>query len=84
MQEAHRTRKPLNRHDEYEMSVARCKKARRDALCPVTGNSRLLAKGYPFGVGVDFDGVTSVVLADRIKSLDWKARRARKKGIVPS
>jgi mRNA interferase MazF len=28
--------------------------------------------------------VTSVVLADQIKSLDWKARRARKKRIVPS
>jgi mRNA interferase MazF len=41
-------------------------------------------KGYPFEVGVDFDGVTSVVLADQIKSLDWKARHARKKGTVPS
>ena len=33
---------------------------------------------------MDFDGVTSVVLADQIKSLDWKARHARKKGTVPS
>jgi mRNA interferase MazF len=41
-------------------------------------------KGYPFEVGVEIDGVTSVALADQIKSLDWKARRARKKGTVPS
>jgi mRNA interferase MazF len=41
-------------------------------------------KGFPFEVGVDFYWVTSVVLADQIKSLDWKARHARKKGTVPS
>jgi mRNA interferase MazF len=42
-------------------------------MCPVTGR----AKGYPFEValptGLD---VTGVILADQIKSLDWKARRA--------
>ena len=48
--------------------------------CPMTTQ----IKGYPFEVSVDIDGVTSVVLADQIKSLDWKARRARKKGTVPS
>jgi mRNA interferase MazF len=48
--------------------------------CPMTTQ----IKGYPFEVGVDFDGVASVVLADQVKSLDWKARRARKKGTVPS
>jgi mRNA interferase MazF len=48
--------------------------------CPLTTQ----IKGYPFEVGVDIDGVASVVLADQIKSLDWKARRAQKKGTVPS
>jgi mRNA interferase MazF len=42
-------------------------------MCPVTSR----AKGYPFEVALpaDFD-VTSVVLADQVKSLDWRARRA--------
>ena len=48
--------------------------------CPMTTQ----IKGYPFEVGVDFDGTRSVVLADQVKSLDWKARRARKKATVPS
>lgn len=43
-------------------------------VCPVTTQ----VKGYPFEVpmpkGVDVQGVA---LADQIKSLDWKARRAR-------
>jgi len=48
--------------------------------CPMTTQ----VKGYPFEVRVDMDGVTSVVLADQVKSLDWKARRARKKASVPA
>ena len=42
-------------------------------MCPVTSR----AKGYPFEVALpaDFD-VTGVVLADQVKSLDWRARRA--------
>ena len=47
--------------------------------CPITTQ----IKGYPFEVRVDIDGVTSAVLAVQVKSLDWKARRARKKGTVP-
>jgi mRNA interferase MazF len=40
-------------------------------LCPITSH----AKGYPFEVRVpEGAGVTGVVLADRVKSLDWRAR----------
>jgi mRNA interferase MazF len=48
--------------------------------CPMTNQ----LKGYPFEVRVDIDGVTSAVLSDQIKSLDWKARRAKKKATVPA
>lgn len=40
-------------------------------------------KGYPFEVRTPADGQDCVVLSDQVKSLDWKARRARKKGTVP-
>ena len=43
-------------------------------LCPVTSR----AKGYPFEVALPAEGpVTGVVLADQVKSLDWRARKAR-------
>jgi len=45
--------------------------------CPMT--SRI--KGYPFEVVVSRDP-PSAVLADQIKSLDWKARKAIPKGAV--
>jgi len=45
--------------------------------CPMT--SRI--KGYPFEVVVSRTP-PSVVLADQIKSLDWRARRATRKGSV--
>ena len=45
--------------------------------CPMT--SRI--KGYPFEV-IDSREPPSVVLADQVKSLDWRARRAVKKGSV--
>jgi mRNA interferase MazF len=49
--------------------------------CPITSR----VKGYPFevtlGEGQDPAGV---VLADQIKSLDWKARQASKKGKASS
>jgi mRNA interferase MazF len=42
-------------------------------------------KGYPFEVVVDdAPDRTSVVLADQVKSLDWKVRKAVRKGIAPS
>lgn len=40
-------------------------------------------KGYPFEVITEVDGRAGAVLADQIKSLDWQARRARKKSSVP-
>ena len=46
-------------------------------LCPMTSR----VKGYPFEVQVS-DKEASVVLADQVKSLDWKARKAKKKGVV--
>jgi mRNA interferase MazF len=45
--------------------------------CPMTSK----IKGYPFEV-VEGRNPPSVVLADQVKSLDWKARRASKKGKV--
>ncbi len=43
-------------------------------LCPVTSR----AKGYPFEVALPAGGpVTGVVLADQVRSLDWRARKAR-------
>jgi mRNA interferase MazF len=41
-------------------------------------------KGYPFEVLTQIDGRPGAVLADQVKSLDWKTRRAQKKGIVPA
>lgn len=46
--------------------------------CPMT--SRI--KGYPFEVVIDGE-TPSVVLADQVKSLDWRARRAEPKGKAP-
>src|SRR5713226_6707824 len=49
-------------------------------VCPVTNR----AKGYPFEVTVPIGrGVTGVILADHVKSVDWKARRAEKLAICP-
>ncbi len=45
--------------------------------CPVTSRR----KGYPFEVALPASGViTGVVLADQVKSLDWRARRASRAG----
>ena len=48
-------------------------------MCPIT--SRL--KGYPFEVGLP-EGleVGGAILADHVKSLDWRARRAERAGKV--
>lgn len=43
-------------------------------FCPVTSK----AKGYPFEVPLPAGlEVSGVVLSDQLRSLDWKARRAR-------
>jgi mRNA interferase MazF len=45
--------------------------------CPVTNQ----VKGYPFEVAVPAGhGVTGVILADHLKSIDWKARQAERLG----
>jgi mRNA interferase MazF len=42
-------------------------------FCPITNKS----KGYPFEVAIpENDEVTGVVLADQLKSLDWRSRKA--------
>ena len=49
--------------------------------CPITSQ----VKNYPFEVPVGgVPGVRGVVLTDQIKSLDWRARQARKKGKAPN
>ena len=47
--------------------------------CPMTSK----IKGYPFEVVVSSDP-PSAVLTDQPKSLDWKARRATRKGKIAS
>jgi mRNA interferase MazF len=47
--------------------------------CPLSSQ----IKGYPFEVLAQVDGEPGVVLSDQVKSLDWKIRRAKKKGTVP-
>ena len=42
-------------------------------FCPITSNP----KGYPFEVVIDGKKIKGVVLADHIKNLDWKARKAK-------
>jgi len=50
-------------------------------MCPITNR----AKGYPFEVALPTDlEVTGVILADHIKSLDWRARRAEIACRVPN
>lgn len=46
--------------------------------CPLTTK----LKGHPFEVLVSVEGIESAILSDQIKSLDWKARRARKRGTI--
>jgi mRNA interferase MazF len=45
--------------------------------CPMTTKR----KGYPFEVAID-DDRQSAVLADQVKSLDWRARDAQRKGRI--
>src|SRR5882672_2059505 len=49
--------------------------------CPITSQ----VKGYPFEVALPAGcGVTGVVLADQIRNLDWKVRRATRAGRAPT
>ena len=49
-------------------------------VCPVTSQ----VKGYPFEVAIPKGcAVTGVVLADQVKSVDWRARKAERCGQAP-
>jgi mRNA interferase MazF len=50
-------------------------------VCPITSQ----VKGYPFEVAVpaDSQALRGVILADQIRSLDWRARRAAPLERVP-
>ena len=49
-------------------------------VCPVTSR----VKGYPFEVELPKGvGLIGVVLADHLKSLDWRARSGKKAGKAP-
>ena len=49
-------------------------------VCPITSQ----VKGYPFEVLIPSGmAVTGVVLSDQVKSLDWRARRAKLAGKLP-
>ncbi len=50
-------------------------------FCPITSR----VKGYPFEVALPSTSpVTGVILADQVRSLDWRARRARFAARAPS
>jgi mRNA interferase MazF len=50
-------------------------------VCPMTNQ----VKGYPFEVAVPAGlWSTGVILADHLKSIDWKVRRAEKAGRCPA
>ncbi len=50
-------------------------------VCPITNRK----KGYPFEVDIpDGSPVTGVILADQVKSLDWRARSATWAGKLPA
>jgi mRNA interferase MazF len=49
-------------------------------LCPITNQQ----KGYPFEVAIPKGlKVTGVILADQVKSLDWRARQAERIDTLP-
>ena len=55
----------------YNLKTSLC------VVCPITSQ----IKGYPFEVQIPGDDL-GVVLADQVKSLDWRARKAKPKGSV--
>lgn len=48
--------------------------------CPMTTQ----IKGYPFEVLIQVDGHAGAVLSDQVKSLDWRVRKASRKGSAPA
>ena len=61
------------------LSPAKYNKIGLMLCCPMTTKLR----GYPFEVVID-GPQTSAALADQVKSLDWKVRKAKRKGQVTS
>lgn len=50
-------------------------------FCPITTRT----KDYPFEVSLPTDGeISGVVLADQIKSLNWRARKAERVATAPT
>jgi mRNA interferase MazF len=50
-------------------------------VCPITNQ----VKGYPFEVPAPAGcGAAGVILADQVKSVDWRARRTEKLGHCPA
>ena len=49
--------------------------------CPITSK----VKGYPFEVSMpSASRIQGVILADHLKSLDWRLRKAEKAGKIPA
>ena len=48
----------------------------RLVACPITSRR----KGYPFEVAVEAESVNGVILADHLKSLDWRQRNVTRIG----
>ena len=49
-------------------------------VCPITNQQ----KRYPFEVDIpEGYSVTGVILADQVKSMDWRARNGQKRGRLP-
>ena len=61
------------------LSPAKYNKIGLMLCCPMTTK----VKGYPFEVVIE-GSQTSAALADQVKSLDWKVRKAKRKGQVTS
>jgi len=59
------------------LSPAKYNKIGLMLCCPMTTK----IKGYPFEVAIE-GSQTSAALADQVKSLDWKVRKAKRKGQV--
>ena len=56
-------------------------KAGLAVLCPITSH----AKGYPFEVAIPGAlAVRGVILADQLKSLDWRRRQVQRFGKIPA
>ncbi|MFC6639741.1 endoribonuclease MazF [Sulfitobacter sp. JBTF-M27] len=61
------------------LSPAKYNKIGLMLCCPMTTK----IKGYPFEVVIQ-GSQTNAALADQVKSLDWKVRKAKRKGQVTS